>query len=94
MTKKIVQKIDAYERVIAAYLENPNKEILTDFIYNKFRNKSVSFGTVCNARQELFNLMIYLENHDLFNSKFRDTIGKVMEDMYIDGNDIKYKHMK
>ena len=84
-------KVEAYEKVITEYLENPSTEIITTFVADKFRNKDISYGTVCDARLELFSLMIYLEGNERYNKEFRDTIAKVMECMYVEGKTIKYR---
>ena len=84
-------RVEAYEKVITEYLENPNAEIATTFVADRFKNKDISYGTVCDARSELFSLMIYLEGNERYNKEFRDTIARVMECMYVEGKTIKYR---
>lgn len=85
--KKPQFRVDAYEKVIDAMLIN-KFDALNNFITIKFKDKSVSTSTICDARLELFNLMIYIEDNVRFDSNLTKYIAKYMEHVTTDNNKV------
>lgn len=85
---------DIYEKVISEYIDSKNITTFTNFVDNKFKGKSISFSTVCNARTELFDLMIYFEKSPRYCKEIGNILEKTIESIYVDGDKICYKNIK